>query len=124
MARILLIDDELLVREMMRITLTEAGHSVATATNGKEGLLQVDTLRPDLIITDIVMPEQEGIETIRAIRKTNAKTPIIAISGGASGKLDFLRAAAALGATRTLRKPFGSGTLLATVNECLAERPA
>lgn len=120
MASILLIDDELLVLEMMRITLSEAGHTITVAANGKEGLRLVESLRPDLVITDIVMPEQEGIETIRAIRKTDKTTPIIAISGGNSGKLDFLRAAAALGATKVVRKPFGSSTLLAAVNECLA----
>lgn len=124
MASILLIDDEFLVREMMRITLTDAGHAVSTAENGMDGLRQVEALRPDLIITDIVMPEQEGIETIRAIRGKDKTTPIIAISGGNSGKADFLRAAAAFGATKVLRKPFGSSALLSAVKECLADRSA
>lgn len=123
MASILLIDDEFLVREMMRITLSEVGHTVILAADGKEGLRQVEELRPDLIITDIVMPDQEGIETIRAIRQKNKTTPIIAISGGSSGKLDFLRAATAFGATKVLRKPFNGSALLAAVDECLAAGP-
>lgn len=124
MARILLIDDEALVRETMRMTLSEAGHAVTVATDGAEGLRLTLELRPDLIVTDIVMPAQEGIETIMAIRKAKLTMPIIAISGGNTGKVDFLQAAAALGATKVLRKPFGGASLLALVNECLAERPA
>lgn len=122
MARILLIDDEFLVREMMRITLTEAGHAVTAAANGEVGLRKMHELQPDLIITDIVMPHQEGIETIIAIRKADAAMPIIAISGGSTGKVDFLKAAAAFGATKVLRKPFGNAALIAMVNECLVER--
>lgn len=124
MARILLIDDEALVRETMRMTLSEAGHAVEVAADGAEGLRMVHALRPDLVVTDIVMPAQEGIETIMAIRKAAFRMPIIAISGGNTGKVDFLQAAAALGATRVLRKPFGGAVLLAMVAECLAERPA
>jgi DNA-binding NtrC family response regulator len=79
-------------------------------------------LQPDLVITDIVMPNQEGLETIIAIHKADVAIPIIAISGG--GGVDFLRAAEVFGASKILRKPFRTAALLAMVNECLTTNPA
>jgi CheY-like chemotaxis protein len=124
MATILLIDDEELVRQTLGHTLTDGGHTVVFAGDGAEGLRRMAAVSPDLVITDIVMPDQEGLETIMALRKIAATLPIIAISGGGrGGKLDFLGAASALGATRVLRKPFGMAALLDAVNECLSGRP-
>jgi CheY-like chemotaxis protein len=120
LAHILLIDDEALVRQGLSLTLLEAGHSVDCAGNGEEGMRLLEARRPDLVVTDIVMPDQEGIETIIAIRRDNPDMPIIAISGG---NADFLHAASALGATRILRKPFGGAALLRAIGECL-ERSA
>jgi YesN/AraC family two-component response regulator len=115
-AHILLIDDEALVREGLGLTLTEAGHTVDFAENGDEGMRKLLARRPDLVITDIVMPDHEGIETIINMRRENPSLGIIAISGG---NADFLRAASALGATKVLRKPFGAAALLQIVAECL-----
>jgi DNA-binding response OmpR family regulator len=121
LAHILLIDDEALVRQGLSLTLTEAGHSVECAADGEAGMRKLEARLPDIVITDIVMPDQEGIETIIAIRKANPNLPIIAISGGSA---DFLHAASALGATRILRKPFGGAALLALIAECLGGPPA
>ena len=121
MARILVIDDEDELRSMLRQMLEFAGHEVAEAVNGAEGIEIYERDAPDLIITDIIMPEQEGVETIIALRRADSALPIIAISGG--GRLDatdFLTMAKKLGARRTLTKPFRRDQLLDAVNECLA----
>ncbi|MDQ7247638.1 response regulator [Dongia sedimenti] len=123
MATILLIDDEVLVRQSLGHTLTDGGHTVVFAGDGAEGLRQMHAVNPDLVITDIVMPDQEGLETIMELRKISATLPIIAISGGGrGGSLDFLTAASALGATTVLRKPFGGTALLEAVEACLNAR--
>ncbi len=120
MAKILLIEDEHLVASTLEIVLLKAGHTVVLAANGAAGLTKFDQERPDLIITDIIMPEKEGIETIREIREKNTQVPIVAYSGGGRTKnYDFLRMAHKLGATEVLRKPFANEELLATVSRCL-----
>ena len=122
MARILIIDDEDELRSMLRQMLEQAGHEVTEAVNGAEGIKLYEQDPPDLIITDIIMPEKEGVETIIALRRADPDLPIIAISGG--GRLeatDFLPMAGKLGARRTLSKPFRRDQLLEAVGECLAE---
>lgn len=118
MVQILIIDDNVQLRRTLVRTLKAAGHDVHEAADGVKGLKLFEELRPDLIITDIVMPEQEGIETIRLLRQRAPNLPIIAISGG--GRLDYLGFARELGATATLPKPFGSEELLAAVADVLA----
>ncbi len=125
MARILIIDDEDELRSMLRRMLEQAGHQVTEAVNGAEGIKLYEQDRPDLIITDIIMPEKEGVETIIALRRADPDLPIIAISGG--GRLettDFLTMARKLGARRTLSKPFRRDQLLEAVGACLAEDEA
>lgn len=122
MARILIIDDEDELRSMLRRMLEQAGHEVTEAVNGAEGIKLYERDRPDLIITDIIMPEKEGVETIIALRQADPNLPIIAISGG--GRLeatDFLTMAKKLGARHTLSKPFRRDQLLEAVGECLAK---
>lgn len=120
MARILLIDDEELVLSTLQTALTKAGHEVVTARNGSEGLAAFRRQPVDLVITDIIMPEKEGIETIIEMRRQTASLPIIAISGGGQAhKSMFLQAAGTLGATRTLAKPFSPSQLVNLVSECL-----
>lgn len=117
MARILVIDDEAPVRDMIRQTLERAGYEVMEAGDGKRGMVQVRTQPIDLVITDILMPEQEGIETIRLLRKEFPQVKIIAISGGGKkGKLDVLPVAQTFGAHSTLSKPFERKDLLAAVS--------
>ncbi|MEO5957891.1 MAG: response regulator [Opitutaceae bacterium] len=82
MARILLIDDDDDVRTVLRLTLIHFGHTVIEARNGREGLELFAEARPELVITDIVMPEKEGLEVIIELRAHRPPVKIIAISGG------------------------------------------
>jgi DNA-binding response OmpR family regulator len=120
MSRILVIDDNEIVRDTLRLILTGAGHQVALAHDGNAGLKAFDELAPDLVITDILMPEKEGMETISDLRRLAARVPIIAISGGGRvGNMDFLAAARQFGADRTFTKPFEPDQVLAAVSELL-----
>jgi len=125
MSRILVIDDDEIVRDTLRLVLTGAGHQVALAGDGKAGLKAFSELSPDLVITDILMPEKEGMETIGDIRRITGATPIIAISGGGRiGNMDFLAAAQHFGADRTFAKPFEPDQVLDAVSELLQARAA
>jgi CheY-like chemotaxis protein len=122
MALVLVVDDEPLMRRTLRTALEKAGHQVEEAQDGYECLRRFSELKPDLVITDIVMPDREGVETIGQLRQLDADVPIIAISGGGSvgGNL-FLDLAQRLGATRTLTKPIRNADLLSAVSDCLPE---
>ncbi len=121
MARILIIDDEPNMLSMLRRMLHQAGHQVSEAGNGTEGIDSYERDPPDLVITDIIMPKKEGIETIIALHRADPDLPIIAISGGGrSGGVDFLSSAEKLGAHHTLSKPFRGDQLLSAVSECLS----
>ena len=125
MVRVLLIDDDELVRDSVAIALKLAHYDVVTARHGGEGFALFTQQRPDIVVTDIIMPEQEGIETIMAMRKIDQSLPIIAISGGSSmGMVNFLDAAQSFGATRSLRKPFGPKELIRLIEECLGKTSA
>jgi CheY-like chemotaxis protein len=118
---ILLIDDDALVRQSLTIVLEYAGYEVHCAADGRQGLAAFRERRPDLVISDIVMPEKEGIETIMELRILSHSCPIIAISGGGRfGRSDFLTVAKALGANATLSKPFEAEDLLRMVASYLA----
>ena len=118
MTTILIIDDDRHIRSILRHMLERAGYTVMEASNGHEGVQHVRGALPDLIITDIFMPEKEGLETIRELRRLCPESKILAISGGGrTGALDFLGVAEKLGAQRTLRKPFLRQELLEAVRE-------
>jgi DNA-binding response OmpR family regulator len=122
MARILIIDDDDAVRSMLRQALTRFGHVVIEARDGEEGLLLFPGANADLLITDILMPEKEGLEVLLELRKVQPPVKIIAISGG--GRIhakDYLGLAKRLGASKVLTKPFGIEALMAAVNELLAQ---
>jgi len=120
-ATILVIDDEEMVRATLRLALEAAGHRILEASNGDEGLQLLDTHEIDLTITDIIMPEKEGIETIIEIRRRQPDARIIAISGGSrSQDIDFLRIAERLGAVHSLAKPFSPQMLLELVEAAMA----
>jgi YesN/AraC family two-component response regulator len=122
MASILIIDDELQIRVMMRRILEKVGYEVYEASDGKEGIRLFRNKPTDLVITDIIMPEKEGLETILDLRHDFPKIKIIAISGGGkTGLPNFLPAAKKFGAIRTLPKPFGKDDLLKLVKEVLNE---
>lgn len=119
-ARVLVIEDDPALRELMTAILTSAGHQVIRATDGREGTALLARQTIDLVITDVLMPNQDGLETIMSIRRTHPNLPVIAITGG--NRIDpahYLRMARALGATRVLEKPFGVAEFARTVNELL-----
>jgi DNA-binding NtrC family response regulator len=119
---ILLIDDDEALRVALGLALERAGYSVAVAGDGREGLRIFRRLRPALVITDIVMDGQEGIETIRTLRREAPDVKIIAISGGGSIRTTtYLDAAKCLGAQRTLDKPFDLQRLLTIVRDVLRQ---
>jgi DNA-binding response OmpR family regulator/nitrogen-specific signal transduction histidine kinase len=119
-ARILVADDEAGVRRFLRAVLEEGGYEVVEAADGKQALQEALAGRVDLVITDLVMPEQEGIETIQALRRDVPGVGIIAISGAFEGQ--FLKTALLLGADAGLSKPVSAGLLLARVAEVLKSR--
>jgi DNA-binding response OmpR family regulator len=127
--RILVIDDDPLVRLTIQNALESQGYEVVPAIHGEDGLQKFQAEPFDLVILDILMPEKEGLETVRELRELDAQTAIIAITGALSVRsasrltdpaLDYLRMARSLGATQTLRKPFTGRQLLALVQESLA----
>lgn len=121
MASILVIDDHAAVLETVKVILAKQGHEIRTAPNGRLGMAQMAKRKFDLVITDIIMPEQDGIETIERLRQISAKLPILAISGcGPVGDTDFLKAARAIGASDTLAKPFRAMELVEKVSALLA----
>lgn len=118
---VLLIDDEPRMLRVMREILETADHTVFDALNGEAGLDVVLEQPVDLVITDIIMPEKEGIEAIAEIKVEHPYLPIIAISGGSlKGVGSYLETAAVLGACMTLAKPFHSSELLEFVDGALA----
>jgi len=124
-ARILVADDEAAVRSALRAMLEQGGYEVIEAVDGKQALQQARAGGVDLVITDIVMPEQEGIETIQALRKELPGIGIIAISGRSISErfeAPYLKMAEMLGADAVLAKPIGGELLLARVAEVLASR--
>ncbi len=114
---ILVVEDDPEVRHLIRRTLEDAGYDVCEAANGKEADKAVKAAPFDLVITDILMPEQDGLETIIHLRRTTPGTKIIAISG-TQNEL-FLRDARGLGASAILAKPFQPAALLDIVKRQL-----
>jgi CheY-like chemotaxis protein len=127
-ARILVIDDDDLVRSTVEAMLQTVGHEVVLAGNGDQGLRQLEAGPVDLIITDVFMPQKEGIETLREMRRRGIKTAVIVMTGGPSVRLDthrradvnYLQMAKTFGANATIQKPFSRQQLLAVVDEWLA----
>jgi DNA-binding response OmpR family regulator len=119
-ARILIIDDDEMFREMLARFMETAGHAVASASDGEKGLKAYARFRPDLVITDIMMPEKEGLETIAELRALRRDLPIIAVSGGGQVvHADFLSVAERAGASRTFHKPFEPAEMTAAVASLL-----
>lgn len=121
MANILLVDDNANLLAITELLLQREGHTVALAADGGQALKLVADGHFDLIITDLIMPEKEGIETIVALRKNFPRIKLVAMSGGGSS-LDggqMLRLAQKLGASQILEKPFTDEALIAAVNSAL-----
>jgi DNA-binding NtrC family response regulator len=119
---VLIIEDNPVVRESLELILRSAGIDAVTASNGQEGMNLFRLRWPRVVVTDIIMPAQDGIETILQIRREAPETKIIAISGGGSvGNSDFLEIAIKLGAHVALAKPFAPAAFIDAVRTCLKE---
>jgi len=118
MAHILFIDDDPAMLELAGTVLAASGHHTTLASNGRVGVAAYREESFALVVTDIFMPEQDGIETIGQIRKTTRTLPILAIAGRYRGP-EYLRAASALGANATLEKPFTADQLIEAVDQLL-----
>ncbi len=123
MSKILVIDDDVIVRETIVQILESDGYDVVSAEDGRRGVALFRSEQPDLVITDIIMPEKEGIQTIMEIRGTRPDAKVIAISGGGRiGNTDFLKIARLLGAADVISKPFDPDDFLSRVGRCLDPR--
>ena len=123
--KILLVDDDPLVRASLADVLNESGYDVAEAIDGSDGLKALERDSFDCVVLDILMPERDGLETIREIRKKWTALPVLAISSGdRTGWCDHLRMAAAFGADDTMSKPFLSSDLLVRVERLVARAKA
>ena len=117
---IVVIDDDAMVRTSIQRILEAEGYEVALASNGREGLGLMQRLAPRLVITDLIMPEMEGIETIAEMRRLRADLRIIAISGGGRiGNADFLDMARKIGANDIMAKPFDPDEFITMVRQQL-----
>lgn len=122
MSSILIIEDSEELRRLMSRALAAGGHEVRLASDGGEGLRLFRERPADVVITDIFMPDMDGLEFIREIRRDSPKVRIVAMSGGGSmGNVDILRSALHLGADGILAKPFRIQELL---NVIAGDRPA
>lgn len=117
-ATILVIEDDGLFRRFLRRLLERMGFTVLTAAGGRRGVDIFRRERPDVVLTDILMPDQDGIETLLAIRREASAAKVIVMSGHRS-RLDYLRLAKQLGASDVLRKPFSPDDLAAAIYRCL-----
>lgn len=117
---VLLIDDDCDLLRLMRQALNRDGWSVRTAEDGRAGMRAFEASPPELVVLDILMPTQEGLETIVAMKERRPGVRILAISGGGRlGGVDFLKMAAHLGADATLAKPFRMSELVAATHRLL-----
>ena len=117
---VLVVDDDEMMRSFINELLLIHDFKVTEADNGKSGLKEFRENTPDLVITDIIMPEMEGISFIRELRSHNKEIPIIAMTGNVHGRMEeFLDISSQLGADEILRKPIKSQTFLDTINKLI-----
>ena len=120
MASILIIDDEIQIRKMLRQILEKEGYKIFTASNGQEGLKIFKNNPTDLVITDLIMPEKEGIELILELRRDYPDTKIIAISGGGKiGPEEYLEIVKKFGVQFTFSKPIKREELIKAVKDLM-----
>jgi len=118
---ILLVEDNETQRKAIRMTLEHFGFEVHEATNGLEAIRIIPVTRLDLVLTDIVMPEKDGLQVIMEIRRSQPDLPVMAMSGGGGsrGADDYLLEADAAGADKSLAKPFSARELIGAINSVL-----
>lgn len=118
--KLLIVDDQDEVRRYLQRAAESLGYEVRTAPNGKSGIDSCNEWNPDAVLTDIFMPERDGLETIREIRRSRPGIRILAMSGGGNmGHVDILRTARAMGAERVLAKPFNKAALAGALGQLL-----
>ena len=123
MVRILVVDDDARLRAGLQDILTQAGYDVEIAGNGEEACQAFKRLPVDLLITDILMPEKEGIETISALRRVCPGLPIIAISGGGKeSPMFYLEMAREFGADVAIQKPFSKAQIIEAVEDLIMKK--
>ncbi len=122
MTRVLIVDDNPDSREMLRSLLEMERYEVAVAANGEQALRLQRTTPADVVVTDLFMPDKDGMETIRDLCSEFPQTKIIAMSGVANYKVDYLSLSLEFGAAKVLRKPFEPDELLDALRELLASR--
>jgi DNA-binding NtrC family response regulator len=121
MANILLVEDDLAMLETLSLAMRSKGHNVATAHNGEEGLANIADSRFDLVVTDILMPQVDGLGMIDEVKRVAPQIKVLAISGGGIAvNFDFLDAAKRHGAVATLEKPFPISEFYSALEKCLA----
>lgn len=120
MADVLVIEDDEKIRTFLARALGEEGHEVRLARNGVQGIALFREKPAEVVITDIYMPEMDGLETVRKLRLMSTAVRIIAISGGGIMRHDCLGAATTFGAFRVLAKPFSPSDIVAAVRDALA----
>ncbi len=117
---ILVVDDDHMMREFVKEVLEINNFKITEASNGKAGLKEFRENTPDLVITDIIMPEMEGISFIRELRSHNKEVPIIAMTGNVHGRMEeFLEISTQLGADEILRKPIKAKEFLDAIDRLI-----
>lgn len=116
MSRVMVVDDDTALLHTISRLLQRAGHEVAEAANGKDALAFMRAAPVDIVVTDLFMPDKDGLETICELHRDYPDVPIVAICGNRNGGL-MLHAAKGLGAIRTLEKPFEPEALLRLITE-------
>jgi CheY-like chemotaxis protein len=120
MPGILIVEDEKEVREMLRISLARRRYTILEAENGRDAIAHFKPSVTDLVITDLIMPEEDGLKVIMKLREVKPSIKIIAISGGGkAGPGSYLNLAKALGADAAYSKPFSLNDLMAKIDELL-----
>jgi DNA-binding NtrC family response regulator len=120
---VLLVEDDAGIRTSLLRYLDAAGYGTTAAESAAAALTLLESLTPDIIVTDILMSGGDGFALITAIRDRDPDLPVIAISGGRA-EYDVLAQAAKLGANATIEKPFSYAYLVDTIDRCLEERAA
>ena len=117
---ILMVDDNTQLRELLGGALTKMGYEVTSASNGAEAFRAISLNRFDVVLTDMLMPERDGIEVIGELRRMQPEARIVAMSGGGRGSRDhYLQTAKGLGAHAVLGKPFSMSELTAALDSVL-----
>ncbi len=120
MCNILVVEDDVSVRDMVVRFLERAGYKVTTASNGREAMDAVEDMPPDVVVTDVFMPEKDGVELILELARLPTRPRVVAMSGGGIlGTTSMLDVVGKLGAVTTLPKPFGKDELLVAVEAAL-----